>query len=113
MREILIKIKFLKFIYPLPFNINQLINAKTVYLGLSGYEARALIYQKILLSENTENKLDLLFILKDLFEKDKLNNIYKEYLSNTLKSIEPEDIPNSQKKLVSQNIILEKSNNLR
>ena len=50
MREILIKIKFLKFI-SIPFNINQLINAKTVHLGLSGYEARALIYQKILLQK--------------------------------------------------------------
>ena len=96
----------------IPFNINQLINAKTIHLGLRGYEARALIYQKILLTENTENKLDLLFVLKDLFEKDKLNNIYREYLSDALKSIEPEDIPDAQKKLVSQNIILEKSNNL-
>ena len=96
----------------IPFNINQLINAKTVHLGLSGYEARALVYQKILLTENAEKKLDLLFILKDLFEKDKLNKVYREYLSNALKSIEPEDIPNSQKKLVTENIILEKSNNL-
>ena len=86
----------------MPFNINQLINAKTVYLGLSGYEARALIYQKILLSEKTENKLNLLFILKDLFEKDKLSNIYKDYLSNTLKSIDPEEIPNSQKTRLSK-----------
>mgnify|MGYP001238681654 FL=1 len=106
------KSKIFEIYLSIPFNINQLINAKTVHLGLSGYEARALIYQKILLTENTENKLDLLFILKDLFEKDNLNNIYTEYLSNTLKSIEPEDIPNSQKKLVTQNIILEKNNNL-
>ena len=106
------KDKIFEIYLSLPFNINQLVNAKTVYLGLSGYEARALIYQKILLSEKTENKLDLLFILKDLFEKDKLSNIYKDYLSNTLKSMNPEEIPNSQKKLVSQNIILKKSNNL-
>ena len=106
------KDKIFEIYLSLPFNINQLVNAKTVYLGLSGYEARALIYQKILLSEKTENKLDLLFILKDLFEKDKLSNIYKDYLSNTLKSMNPEEIPNSQKKLVSQNIILKKNNNL-
>ena len=106
------KDKIFEIYLSIPFNINQLINAKTVHLGLSGYEARALVYQKILLTENTENKLDLLFILKDLFEKDKLNKVYKEYLSNALKSIEPEDIPNSQKKLVTENIILEKSNNL-
>ena len=40
--------------------------------SLSGYEARALIYQKILLSDKLENKLNLLFLLKDLFKKDKL-----------------------------------------
>ena len=99
----------------IPFNINQLINAKTIHLGLSGYQARALIYQKILLTENTENKLDLLFVLKDLFEKDKFFLSSMESspcLSDTLKSIEPGDIPEAQKKLVSQNIILEKSNNL-
>ena len=106
------KDKIFEIYLSIPFNINQLINAKTVHLGLSGYEARALVYQKILLTENIENKLDLLFILKDLFEKDKLNNVYKEFLSNTLKSIAPGDVPNSQKKLVSQNIILEKSKNL-
>ena len=32
-------------------------------------EGRALIYQKFLLSDNTKNKLDLLFLLKDLFKK--------------------------------------------
>tara|TARA_S200000501_G_scaffold375363_1_gene427188 strand:- start:501 stop:2252 length:1752 start_codon:yes stop_codon:yes gene_type:complete len=106
------KDKIFEIYLSLPFNINQLINAKTVHLSLSGYEARALIYQKILLTEKAENKLDFLFILKDLFEKDKLNNIYKDYLSDTLKSINPDKIPNSQKKLVSQNIILEKNNSL-
>ena len=106
------KDKIFEIYLSIPFNINQLINAKTVHLGLSGYQARALVYQKILLTESTEKKIDLLFILKDLFEKDNLNNVYREYLSNALKSIEPEDIPNSQKKLVTENIILEKSNNL-
>ena len=51
-------------------------------------------------------------MLKDLFEKDKLNNIYKEYLSNTLKKIDPDEIPDEFKKIVERNIILEKVKNL-
>ena len=48
-------------------DINQLINAKTVHLGLSGYEARALIYQKILLESEMVEKLKLLKILVIMF----------------------------------------------
>ena len=54
----------------------------------------------------------MLFLLKDLFKKDKLNNIYVEYLSNTLKGLDPEDIPDELKKIVERNIILEKSKEL-
>jgi len=93
-----------------PFNITQLINADTAYKGLDGYQARALIYQKVLLSDNIERKLDLLFILKDLFQKDKLNNVFKEYLSDSLKNIDPDEIPDEFEKVVKKNIILEDSN---
>mgnify|MGYP003315027799 CR=1 FL=1 len=42
-----------------------------LYQSLEKIEGRALLYQKYLLSDNTENKLDLLFLLKDLFKKEK------------------------------------------
>ena len=106
------KEKIFEIYLSVPFDITQLINANTVYQGLTGYESRALIYQKILLSDNLENKLNLLFLLKDLFEKDKLQNIYSEYLSNTLKKMDPDDIPDEFKKIVKRNIILEKNNEL-
>ena len=51
-----------------------------------------------MLSDNVENKLELFFFLKDLFEKDKLNNIFKDYLSDTLKAINPNDVPEEFKK---------------
>ena len=95
-----------------PFNITQLINADTVYQSLTGYESRALVYQKILLSDNLENKLNLLFLLKELFEKDKLTNVYRDYLSDTLKKIDPEKIPGELKKTVEMNIILEKEEDI-
>ena len=53
----------------IPFELNTLINAQTVYQSLEKIEGRALIYQKYLLSDNNKNKLDLLFLLKDLFKK--------------------------------------------
>ena len=59
----------------IPFELEQLINASEIYDTLDTVEG-AIIYQKILLSDNTESKIKLLFILKDLFDKDKLNNIY-------------------------------------
>ena len=106
------KNKIFEIYLSVPFDIQQLINADTVYKSLIGHESRALIYQKILLSDDLENKLGLLFLLQDLFRKDKLDNIFKEYLSDTLKSIETKEIPDEYEKLVEKNIILEKSNEL-
>ena len=104
------KEKIFEIYMSIPFNINQLINASTIYQGLEGYEGRALIYQRSLLSDDVENKLKLLMLLKDLFEKEKLTNIFKEHLSDTLKSIDSDAIPDDYKKIVDKNIILEKSN---
>ena len=86
------------------FNINQLLNVTEAYKNLPSYKARALIYQRILLSDNIEKKLYLTFLLKDLFVKDKLFNIYSEELSNILKAIDLDKIPESYRELVSQNL---------
>ncbi|MBO6482698.1 MAG: hypothetical protein HVK29_03240, partial [Pelagibacteraceae bacterium] len=99
--------KIFEFYKSVPFHVNQLINAKTVHRSLEGYEARSLIYQKILLSDNTENKLNLLFLLKDLFEEDKLINVYTKHLSDILKKMDPKDIPDNFVKIVKRNIISE------
>ena len=86
------------------FNINQLLNVTEAYKNLPSYKARALIYQSILLSDNIEKKLYLTFLLKDLFVKDKLFNVYSEELSNILKAIDLDEIPESYRELVSQNL---------
>ena len=99
--------KIFEFYKSVPFHVNQLINAETVHRSLEGYEARSLIYQKILLSDNTENKLNLLFLLKDLFEKDKLTNVYTKHLSDILEEMDPKDIPDNFVKIVKRNIISE------
>ena len=72
-------------------------------------EGRALIYQKFLLSDNTQNKLDLLFLLKDLFKKENLSNVYTEFLSNRLKEFEKKEIPEDYLTIVERNIVSNQS----
>jgi len=86
------------------FNFQQLVNAQEIYKNLPNYKARALIYQAILLSDSIEKKIDLAFLLKDLFKEDKIFNVYAEELSNILKSIDTEKIPEYYVELIEQNL---------
>ena len=88
-----------------------MINAKTVYQSLEKIESRALIYQKFLLSDNIQNKLDLLFLLKDLLKKIILLNVYNEFLSDRLKEFEVSEIPENYLDTVERNIITSKNLN--
>ena len=94
------------------FNINDFLNTDQIYPTLDPVNARALIYQKVLLSDNIDTKLKYLFLLNDLFKKDNLSNIFPGYLDKELKTMDPEKIPLSYKQLVSENIISDKKNNL-
>ena len=85
------------------FNFNQLLNVEEIYKTLPNYKARALIYQSILLSTNIEKKLYLVFLLKSLFAKDKLLNVYTDELSIILKAIDPNEVPENYLKLVKEN----------
>ena len=85
--------------------LTKLINATEVYKNLPNYKARALIYQSVLLSsDNIEKKLDLAFLLKDLFIKDKLLNVYSEELSNILKLLILMKFQKAIRELVRQNL---------
>ena len=88
----------------IPFEINALITAKNTFQTLEGTEARSLIYQKYLLSESIETKLEYLFLLEDLFKKDQLINIYSSYLSSELKEIGSENIPDNYREVVKNRI---------
>ena len=87
------------------FNFNQLSNSEEIYKNLPNYKARALIYQSMLLSDNIQRKISLAFLLKDLFNKDKIYLVYAEELSNFLKSINSEDIPEEYFEVVEQHLV--------
>ena len=91
----------------IPFNLNTLINAKNTYQTLDDTDARSLIYQKYLLSENTESKIEYLFILKEIFDKAKLQKVFSQTLSDNLKEIGIENIPDSYKEIALKNILTE------
>ncbi|HIF61549.1 MAG TPA: hypothetical protein EYQ38_01100 [Candidatus Pelagibacter sp.] len=58
----------------------------------------------MLLSENIEKKLYLAFLLKDLFKKDKLLNVYSDELPNILQTIDLNEIPERYEELVKESL---------
>jgi hypothetical protein len=104
-------IKYIFEIYKnIKFNFSDFLDADEIYLKLDPVNARALIYQKVLLSDNIEKKLKYLFLLNNLFKKDNLSNVFKEYLNIELKNLDPEQIPLQYKQLVAENIIYVEKN---
>ena len=77
------------------FNINQLLNASDSYKALLNIEARALIYQKVLLESDVKKKLEYIKILKELFAKDNYPNAFDEELKKLLKKIDPNEVPSN------------------
>ena len=77
------------------FNINQLLNASESYKSLSNIEARALIYQRILLESNINKKLELIKLLKDLFIQDNYSNAFNDELKSFLKAIDLDKVPSN------------------
>ena len=88
-----------------PYNLSELINAKDKYQNLQGIEARSLIYQKYLLSEDNESKIEYLFLLEELFKKENLQNIYSKFLSDKIQEIGIENISERYQEIAQSRII--------
>ena len=91
----------------IPFNLNNLINAKNNYQTFDSSSARALIYQKYLLSDSNEAKIEFLFLLEDLFKKDNLINVYSKFFSDNIKEIGIENLPDRYQESALSRIVLE------
>ncbi len=96
-----------EFYKQIPFNLNNLINAKNNYQTFDESDARALIYQKYLLSESIENKIEYLFLLEDLFKKSDLTNIYPKFLSDQIEGIGLENVPEKYQETAQSRILSE------
>tara|TARA_B100000767_G_scaffold229996_1_gene220898 strand:- start:239 stop:1696 length:1458 start_codon:yes stop_codon:yes gene_type:complete len=75
------------------FNINQLLNIRESTKSLPATEARALIYQGILITNEIEGKLRLIFALKNSFKNDGIGDAFDIELGLFLNNINQEDVP--------------------
>ena len=77
------------------FSLNQLLNTKESYKSLSSIEGRALVYQRLLLTDEPKLKLELIKILKNIFENEGIGNAFDLKLKTFLSQIDIEDIPSN------------------
>ena len=95
------------------FNINQLLNVNESYKLLQGYEGRALLYQRLILTKDTIKLLDLSYKLKQSFIKDKIENAFNSELKKILSNINEDEVPSNYSSFYSVNLkteTLEKKN---
>mgnify|MGYP006104401239 CR=1 FL=1 len=91
----------------IPFNLNELVNAKSIYQTVPVSDARPLIYQKYLLSEDNDSKIEYLFLLEELFKKENLLSIYSKFLSEKIEEIGVENISKRYQETALSRIISE------
>ena len=87
------------------FNLNTLISANNNYQTLDDIDARALIYQKYLLSESINSKINYLLLLEELFKKADLSNIFSKYLSDEIEEIGVENLPKEFQEIALNKIV--------
>ncbi len=95
------------------FDINQLLDVKKIYKNLPDYEGRALLYQRLLLADDFENRLSLSLKLKKSFDDSNLTKAFDEELSYILKKIDEREVPINYASFYSENKEIKKSNKLK
>ncbi len=99
------KTKIFEIYQQIPFNLNVLVNAKNNYQTLNESDGRALIYQKFLLAESNELKIEYLFLLEELFKEADLSNIYTKFLSDKIEEIGINNLPDKYQEAATTRIV--------
>ena len=77
------------------FNINQLLTVEESHKLLPSSESRALVYQGILITKETSEKIKLIKLLKDLFIKNEVSEAFNYKLVEFLDGIDETEIPSN------------------
>ena len=91
------------------FNFKQLLSAKEIYKTLDKASQRALIYQKMLLTTEANEKLYLSKLLKNLFEADNIGKAFNSELSKVLLSVDNSELSSDLITFYENNIINEQT----
>ena len=86
------------------FNIDQLLNVKETYKLLLGFEGRALLYQRLILTKDTQEILDLSSRLKKSFINENIGNAFNDKLFKILIKIKKEDVPSNYSTFYQKNL---------
>tara|TARA_Y100001970_G_scaffold269507_1_gene362109 strand:- start:1906 stop:3663 length:1758 start_codon:yes stop_codon:yes gene_type:complete len=86
------------------FNINQLLNVKDTYKLIKNYEGRALLYQRLILTKDVNEILDLSKKLKELFIKDNIGNAFNIELKKILNKIKKDEVPSNYSSFYFDNL---------
>ena len=89
------------------FKIDDLINYEEALKNLPDYEGRALMYQRLLLTDNLENKLSLLSRLNNSFENSNFKKSFDDELSKLLKKMDKNEIPAKFSSFYQTNLVTE------
>ena len=97
------------------FSINQLLNVKDSYKLLKKHEGRALLYQRLILTEDEIQILDLSYKLKESFINDNIENAFNNELKRILLKVSQEQVPSNFSSFYSDNLITQplKKNNIK
>ena len=87
--------KLFEFYKRFQFSINQLLNTEELYKSLPSIESRALVYQRLLLTEEPKLKLKLIKTLKGIFEAEDIVDAFDEELKKFLNQIDEEEVPSN------------------
>jgi len=91
------------------FEIDDLINYEEELKNLPDYEGRALMYQRLLLTDNLENKLLLLSRLNNSFENSNFKKSFDDELSQLLKKMDKNEIPAKFLSFYQTNLVTEEN----
>ena len=92
------------------FNINQLLTVQDSYKLMPTFKGRALLYQKLLLSKDDNEILDLSFRLKSSFKDDGIENAFNHELTRFLKLVDGDNVPSNYTSFYEKNMNLNKDN---
>ncbi|MDC3004905.1 hypothetical protein OAY95_03185 [Candidatus Pelagibacter sp.] len=97
------------------FTLDELLNVNEKYKLMSNHKGRALLYQRILLTYDIDEKLKLSKKLKKYMKDDEINNAFYLELSKILKEIKIEDIPSDHTTFYEKNVIneMDLNNNIK
>ena len=87
------------------FDIDELINFEDTYKKLPEYEGRALLYQRLLLTDDLEKKFLKLSNLSNSFEESNFKKSFDDELSIILKKINKQDVPSKFLSFYEKNLV--------